>query len=155
MSSAATKALYLGAALFLAIALITIVVNIYSSSTEAAKAAPSSFSQLSTELKDQQFSAYDNTTVSGSQVINSIRRFSTEGNAGNMGLKITTGQNVSTWYYNTVSTDGNSVTKSSADNTEVTNSVSTQYVNPSGTFSAKIIRDSNQVIRAITFTQQK
>lgn len=154
MDSAPPKALYFAAGILLAIALITLAVLVYSNSTEPAKASSSEFNSLSSDLKDQKFLSFDNTTVSGSQVVNSVRRFSTEGKNGEFGIKVVTGQGNSTWYYNTVSNSGDTITSSTAATTELNNTNSSQYVNPSGIFKANIVRDSNQVIRAIEFVQQ-
>ncbi|GEL05558.1 hypothetical protein [Rummeliibacillus stabekisii] len=151
---APSKALMFGAGILLAIALITLSVLVYSTSTEPAKSATSDFNNLSTELKDQKYLSYDNTTVSGSQVVNAVRRFATEGKNNDLGLKIVTGQGNSTWYYNTVSNSGDTLTASTSSVSEINNTNSSQYVNPSGTFKANIVRDSNQVIRAIEFVQQ-
>ncbi|MFG3613467.1 hypothetical protein [Rummeliibacillus stabekisii] len=154
MTETPSSAIKFGAAILLTIALITLAVMVYSSSTEPAKSATSDFNNLSTELKDQKYLSYDNTTVSGSQVVNAIRRFSTEGKNNDLGVKIVTGQGTSTWYYNTVSNSGDTLTTSTNSVAEINNTNSNQYVNPSGTFKANIVRDSNQVIRAIEFVQQ-
>ncbi|MED3575056.1 hypothetical protein [Cytobacillus praedii] len=152
MTGNVSTALKLGAALFLTLALIGICVNVFTPSTEAAKIATTDFSATTTELKDQKYLIYDNTTISGSQVVNALRKFSTEGAAGNIGIRVKTGRGSDTWYYNNVSSNGDTVTPTSKP-TNVGNQTNTEYINPSGMFKASIIRDSNQVIRAIEFIQ--
>ncbi|MCM3317971.1 hypothetical protein M3603_15235 [Rummeliibacillus stabekisii] len=154
MSESPSSALKVAASVLFTIALITIVAIIFASSTEPAKSSTSDFNNLTTELKDQKYLNYDNTVVSGSQVVNAIRRFAAEGKNNDFGVKIVTGQGNSTWYYNTVSNSGDTLTTSTSPVSEISNTNSSQYVNPSGTFKANIIRDSNQVIRAIQFVQQ-
>ncbi|MGF9975484.1 hypothetical protein [Viridibacillus arvi] len=154
MLGSASQALKLGAGLLLTLAIISLCVVVYSASTDPAKSSTSDFNGMASELKDQKYLSYDNTTVSGSQVINAIRRFSSEGKAGNLGVQVVTGQGNSSWYFNSVSENGDSVTTSTSDISKLSDSVSPQYVNPSGTFDSIVVRDSNQVIRAIKFTQQ-
>lgn len=150
MKEATSTALMFGAALLLAIALIGLAVNVFSPSTEAAKTATTDFSQATTELKDQKYLIFDNTTISGSQVVNAIRKFEAEGKANNIGIYVKTGKNSGNWYYNTL--NGDQMTTASTP-TNVSNSTHAEYINPSGMFKATIKRDSNQVIRAIEFIQ--
>lgn len=150
MKESTSTALMFGAALLLAIALIGLAVNVFSPSTEAAKTATTDFSQATTELKDQKYLIFDNTTISGSQVVNAIRKFEAEGKANNIGIYVKTGKNSGNWYYNTL--NGDQMTTASTP-TNVSNSTHAEYINPSGMFKATIKRDSNQVIRAIEFIQ--
>lgn len=151
MKESTSTALMFGAALFLVLALIGIAVNVFSPSTDAAKTATTDFSQATTELKDQKYLIFDNTTISGSQVVNAIRKFETEGKAGNIGIRVKNGKGSDTWYYNSVVSD--TITTSGTDTTKISDSTNTQYINPSGMFKATVKRDSNQVIRAIEFIQ--
>ena len=157
MKESTSTALMFGAALFLALALIGIAVNVFSPATEAAKAATTDFSSATTELKDQKYLIYDNTTISGAQVTNAIRKFEAEGKAKNIAIQVVTGQNSGgKWYYNSFTGENGSGTiGNSADgNTaNINDSTNTEYVNPSGMFHAEVKRDSNSVIRALIFTQ--
>lgn len=152
---AAKKALFFGAGLFLTIALITLFVMIYTTASDSSKEAQSDFSGLNAELKDQKFLVYDNTTVSGSQVSNAVRKFKQEGENGNMGVYIETGKNSSgsgKWYFQNATNEDNLVEGSSTI-TSINTPSSTDYVNPSGQFKATIVRDSNNVIRGLKFVQ--
>lgn len=152
MKESTSTALMFGAALFLVLALIGIAVNVFSPATEAAKTATTDFSAATTELKDQKYLIYDNTTISGSQVVNALRKFEQDGSAGNIGIRVKTGRGSDSWYYNNVSSNGDTVTPTGKP-TNVNNATNTEYINPSGMFKASIKRDSNQVIRAIEFVQ--
>ncbi|PLR70525.1 hypothetical protein [Bacillus sp. UMB0728] len=152
MKESTSTALMFGAALFLVLALIGIAVNVFSPATDAAKTATTDFSAATTELKDQKYLIFDNTTISGSQVVNALRKFQQDGSAGNIGIRVKTGRGNDSWYYNSVSTNGDSITQA-GNPTNVSNATSSEYINPSGMFKATIIRDSNQVIRAIEFVQ--
>lgn len=144
------KALLFGAGLFLTIALITLFVIIYSTASDASKAAQNEFSGLQTELSEQTYLVYDNTKVSGSQVVNAIRKFKGQ----QIGIMVKTGKGDTSWYlYNASKPDslGNATGKPE----NIVDETSSAYINPSGTFSAKVVRDNNNVIRAIEFTQPK
>ncbi len=153
MSGTVSTALKFGAALFLVLAIIGIAVNVFSPATEAAKVATTDFSASTTELKDQKYLIYDNTTISGSQVVNALRKFKGEGDAKNIAIQVTTGKGTSTWYYNSFAADS-LVTTGGADTTNVNNSTNNEYINPSGMFKASVKRDKNSVIRALIFEQK-
>lgn len=152
MTEITPKALLFGAGLFLTLALIAISVNVFSPATEAAKAATTDFSAATTELKDQKYLIYDNTTISGSQVVNAIRKFETEGKAGNISVKVTTGNKTTTSYYNSFT--GSTIGKGGGIMPEnINDSTHAEYINPSGMFKAAVKRDKNSVIRSIEFVQ--
>ncbi|MBO0589268.1 MULTISPECIES: hypothetical protein [unclassified Sporosarcina] len=153
MKESTATALMFGAALFLALALIGISVNVFSPATEAAKAATTDFSSATTELKDQKYLIYDNTTISGSQVVNALRKFQAEGESGNIAIHVSTGKNkLGEWYYNTFSTAG--IGTGGIKPTNINKSTDPEYVNPSGMFKASVERDGNNVIRALYFAQE-
>lgn len=160
----AQRALLVAAGLFLTIALITLVVNLFGSAQEASKQAQNDFSSMQTELAAQAFDGYDNTTLTGSQVLNAIRKYN---NKTSFGIQVVTGKNTSagqtgSWYGNTVtiaggagSTNyGNVTTGGSGTLTNATTESSNDYINPSGQFRGSVIRDNNNAIRGIIFTQQ-
>ncbi|MCM3390210.1 ABC transporter permease (plasmid) [Ureibacillus chungkukjangi] len=158
MSGTVSTALKFAAGLFLVLALIGIAVNVFSPATDAAKIAQTDFSNTTTELKDQKYLVYDNTVISGSQVVNALRKFESEGKSQTLGLYVETGKNsngAGTWYYSAFDKASDSMTASSttdlSNTKEVTNA---KYINPSGMFDAVVERDSNGVIRAIKFVQQ-
>jgi len=157
MKESTSTALMFGAALFLVLALIGISVNVFSPATEAAKAATTDFSSATTELKDQKYLIYDNTTISGSQVVNAVRKFQSEGEAGNIAIQVVTGKNpTGTWYFNDFTTAGGITGDGLMKKpTNVNISTDVEYVNPSGMFKATVERDNNSVIRALIFEQGK
>jgi len=157
----AQKALVMAAGIFLAIALITIAVVLFISAQEATKTAQNNFSNIQTELSQTAFTVYDNTVVSGSQVVNALRKFSDK---DQFGIQIMTGKNRSgSWYGKTIDTlskidDPNygSVVDTippTGKMAEAINEAKPDYVNPSGKFRSRIIMDSSNVIRGIIFEQ--
>ncbi|MBQ0139976.1 MAG: hypothetical protein KBT36_11800 [Kurthia sp.] len=154
MSETTATALKFAAGIILAIVLVAIAINVFTPASDSAKAVTTDFAANTTELKDQKYLIYDGTVVSGSQVISALRKFENEATEGSIALKVETGKNnVGTWYYSQFA--GDSVTPSSTVNlANTTNVSSVDYINSSGMFNTKVTRDSNGVIRAITFTQQ-
>lgn len=163
--SNAQRALLVAAGLFLTIALITLVVNLFGSAQDASKQAQNEFSAIQTELAEQTFMVYDNTKLSGSQVLNAIRKFKDK---DSFGVQVRTGKNKATgvdgsWYHNFVlvttnpddprygqvisNTPGGSLV-------DATNEKNDDYINPSGKFKSSLIRDKSNAIRAIVFVQE-
>lgn len=164
--SNAQRALLVAAGLFLTIALITLVVNLFGSAQDASKQAQNEFSSIQTELSQQTFLVYDNTTLSGSQVINAIRKFKDK---DSFGIQVTTGKNMASghegsWYHHYIIVTDNpddpnhgNVGHSSPTGSlmRATDERDNDYINPSGKFKAKLIRDKSNAIRAIIFTQDR
>ncbi|MCM3339918.1 ABC transporter permease [Paenibacillus sp. MER TA 81-3] len=153
----AQSALKVAAGIFLTIALITIVVLLFVSAQEATKTAQNEFSSIQTELSKASFTVYDNTMVSGSQVINAIRKFYMQ---DQFGIRVVTGKNKASKgdgvYYGYEVLGNGTISRSERnENIEIAQMESQDsYVNPSGKFKAKVIIDSSNVTRGIVFEQQ-
>ncbi|EJW13874.1 ABC transporter permease [Paenibacillus alvei] len=160
----AKKALFVAAGLFLAIALITLVVNLFDSASEATKAAQNDFSEVQETLAATKFNLYENGIQTGSQVKAAIRKFA---KLESFGVQVNTGKNknngqAGAWYGNTVSLGsgpsdpsyGTVVKGGNGKMENAENELLNDYINPSGQFKGQIIRDSNNAIRGIIFTQK-
>lgn len=152
------------AGIFLTIMLITIVVIITISSQDAAKQGQTKMASITTQLSDTEFNTYNNTTLSGSQVLNAVRQYM---NLEQFGIRVVTGKqkaagnNVGTFYgnefiYEKVPDQG-SIPYPDNNNTNLTIAEDQrypEYINPSGKFKATIVRDKNNMIRGIEFVQE-
>ncbi|RJG21346.1 ABC transporter permease [Paenibacillus thiaminolyticus] len=154
----AQSALKVAAGILLTIALITIVVLLFANANEATKTAQNEFSSIQTELSRAAFTVYDNTTVSGSQVINAIRKYYSQ---DQFGIRVITGKNkannnkTGNYYGMNVLDDGSISGTSKNENIQIAQTETLDsYVNPSGKFIAKVIVDKNNVTRGIVFDQQ-
>ncbi|MBU5443161.1 ABC transporter permease [Paenibacillus sp. MSJ-34] len=157
----AQKALVMAAGIFLAIALITIAVVLFISAQEATKSAQNNFSNIQTELSQTAFTVYDNTVVSGSQVINALRKYSDK---DQFGIRVVTGKNrAGAWYGKVLKTNVGVESPEYGSITDIepdgrlafaTDEAQIDYVNPSGKFQANIVQDSSNVIRGIIFVQK-
>ncbi|MFD1886673.1 ABC transporter permease [Paenibacillus wenxiniae] len=156
----ASAALKVAAGLFLTIALITIVVVLFISAQEATKTAQNNFSGIQKELDQTQYAVYDNTNISGSQVVSSLRKFKDQ---NGFGIKVKTGKNpTGNWYFNEVNTTSSvdsvdygsvNTTKPSGSLADAMDQASGNYINPTGTFKSEIVRDRSNVVRALIFSQ--
>ncbi|MCM3702733.1 ABC transporter permease [Paenibacillus macerans] len=154
----ASSALKVAAGIFLTIALITIVVILFVSAQEATKTAQNNFSDIQTELSQASFTVYDDTTISGSQVTNALRKFQ---DRDQFGVQVKTGKNsVGEWYgyiLNIGSSSardyGSVASKSNADISDTWDEELDEYVNPSGKFKAQVVKDNSNVVRGLIFTQ--
>ncbi|OMF76752.1 ABC transporter permease [Paenibacillus glucanolyticus] len=154
MGSNATAALKLGAAVFLTIALITIVVSLFISSTDAVKEGQTQFSSIQTQLSQTRYNIYENTTLSGSQVMNAVRQFNNE---TQFGVYVQTGKNGVTYYGNTFNQTTGEI-DGTAKNTNLQpaqDETNNNYINPSGKFKSSVVRDANNMVRGIVFIQTK
>lgn len=155
----ASSALKVAAGIFLTIALITIVVILFVSAQEATKTAQNNFSDIQTELSQASFTVYDDTTISGSQVTNALRKFK---DREQFGIQVKTGKNkAGEWYGNILRISGSMnadeygsvIGASSVDISNTWNEVLNEYVNPSGKFKAKVVKDNSNVVRGLVFVQ--
>ncbi len=158
--SNAQKALVMAAGIFLAIALITLAVVLFISAQDSTKAAQSNFSNIQTELSQTAFTVYDNTMLSGSQVVNALRKFSDQ---DQFGIQIITGKNpAGQWYGKVINTGvpidsvtyGSVIGAAPGQLSHALDESNVNYVNPSGKFRAQLVHDSSNVIRGIIFRQQ-
>ncbi|EOS57206.1 MULTISPECIES: hypothetical protein [Paenibacillus] len=155
----ASSALKVAAGIFLTIALITIVVILFVSAQEATKTAQNSFSDIQTELSQAAFTVYDDTTVSGSQVTNALRKFK---DRDQFGILVKTGKNRGgEWYGDILNVNdpessefyGAVINHSNVPISNAWDERLNEYVNPSGKFKAKVVKDSSNVVRGLIFTQ--
>ncbi|MEF2964209.1 ABC transporter permease [Paenibacillus sp. M1] len=143
------------AGIFLTIMLITIVVIITISSQDAAKQGQTKMASITTQLSETEFNTYNNTTLSGSQVLNAIRQYM---NLTQFGLRVTTGKGATDYYGNRFNDSTGEITNSDTEKklnlNDAENQSEPEYINPSGQFKSTIVRDKNNMIRGIIFIQQ-
>ena len=151
------KALIMAAGVFLAIALITLAVVMFMSAEDATKSAQNKFTGVQTELSQTSFAVYDNTLVSGSQVLSALRKFSTE---DQFGIQVNTGRLSNVWYFNSINLATGaaygsvSATPPNGSLTSATDSSRADYINPQGSFVSQVIRDGSGVVHGLIFTQK-
>lgn len=133
------KIVLLGAAVLLTIGVIVVGVVLYSSGQEVVKQSEQDLSGLSQTLSMKKFENFNNTVVSGSQVINAIRMYT---ETEPITVTVKTGVSAtSDVYSNTVKY-------------EETDPASSSYINPTGQFRATLTVNASKLVTNITFTQK-
>lgn len=133
-----TTIIKLGAAVLITIAAIAIAVALFSMGADVTKSSESDIKGLSQVMVSKKYEAYNNTEVSGSNVINAIRMYA---ETGTLTVSVTTKASASSTY--------NSTSKYTISNPQ-----DNSYINPVGTFSATLTTNANGVITQITFVQK-
>lgn len=159
MDNNITKALWIGVGVLFFIAVVSIGISLLNQSTEIAQQQAAELSDIQERLSSAKFSAYDNTSVTGSQVLSCIKNFREDKDIISIQVKTNKSTNV---YLNSATFGNDNVTLGSAhdDSTvekeikEARDESNSKYINPVGKFDAQIRKDNNGVISGITFVQK-
>lgn len=140
------------AGIVVTLAIIGIVILIFSTSKEAVSESIGELSEFQTSVSESKITGYDQTVVSGAEVIYFIKDMQDE----YIGVQVVTGNGSSTWYGYTCSVgDPASIGgPSGVAISQASDETSSSYINKSGDFLGAVYRDANEVIVAVTFTQQ-
>ena len=104
---------------------------------------------LNSEFSNNDKTIYDGITVSGSEVLNAIKKFKDE----EISVKVVTSKSTTYYNYSLDTSEKNIENKSTSSVTDAKKAASKNYINPNGKFEGEIIRDSNDYIIGICFTQ--
>ena len=144
------KGLMLAAGIIITCIIISLGFYIAREASDTASSGTGQINELQAEFADTSKTMYENTEVSGSEVINVIRKFSDE----MIGVKVQTKKNTSYYIYQFSDTDGSLKNVSSLDYKTAQNAVSDNYINPTGRFLGSVVRDANGTITGLSFVQQ-
>ena len=144
------KGLMLAAGIIITCIIISLGFYIAREASDTASSGTGQINELQAEFADTSKTMYENTEVSGSEVINVIRKFSDE----MIGVKVQTKKNTSYYIYQFSDADGSLKNASSLDYKTAQNAVSANYINPTGRFLGSVVRDANGTITGLSFVQQ-
>ena len=144
------KGLMLAAGIIITCIIISLGFYIAREASDTASSGTGQINELQAEFADTSKTMYENTEVSGSEVINVIRKFSDE----MIGIKVQTKKNTSYSIYQFSDADGSLKNASSLDYKTAQNAVSANYINPTGRFLGSVVRDANGTITGLSFVQQ-
>ena len=144
------KGLMLAAGIIITCIIISLGFYIAREASDTASSGTGQINELQAEFADTSKTMYENTEVSGSEVINVIRKFSDE----MIGVKVQTKKNTSYYIYQFNDTDGSLKTASTLDYKSAQNATSANYINPTGRFLGSVVRDANGTITGLSFVQQ-
>lgn len=144
------KGLMLAAGIIITCIIISLGFYIAREASDTASSGTGQINELQAEFADTSKTMYENTEVSGSEVINVIRKFSDE----MIGVKVQTKKNTRYYIYQFNDTDGSLKNASTLDYKSAQNATSANYINPTGRFLGAVIRDANGTITGLSFVQQ-
>ncbi|ANX01234.1 hypothetical protein CSTERLE_06455 [Thermoclostridium stercorarium subsp. leptospartum DSM 9219] len=149
------KAIIIGAGVVITMAVVSIGIILMRSGQSTALATIGKLERINSELEESQYTIYDGMELSGSEVVNVIRRFKDE----YIGVMVKTNKNPSgTWYINEVVISNNTgeIKKNGtvSNISELMDEASDKYINRNGKFTGEVIRDKNGKIVALIFTQK-
>ena len=144
------KGLMLAAGIIITCIIISLGFYIAREASDTASSGTGQINELQAEFADTSKTMYENTEVSGSEVINVIRKFSDE----MIGIKVQTKKNTSYYIYQFSDADGSLKNASTLDYKSAQNAASANYINPTGRFLGSVVRDANGTITGLSFVQQ-
>lgn len=144
------KGLMLAAGIIITCIIISLGFYIAREASDTASSGTGQIHQLQAEFEDTSKTMYENTEVSGSEVINVIRKFSDE----MIGIKVQTKKNTSFYIYQFNESDGSLGAVSINDVKRAQTPSNAGYINPTGRFLGAVVRDANGTITGLSFVQQ-
>lgn len=144
------KGLILAAGVIITCVVVGLGFYIAREAKDTASGGAGKISSLNSEFSENDKTLYDGMTVSGNEVVNAIRKFDKE----KIGIKVVTGKST-TCYINNISTNENELSGQGAtsDLKNASDSKNKNYINPNGKFNGKALRDANNSIIGIKFSQ--
>lgn len=113
---------------------------------DTASSGAGQINRLNAEFMESDKVMYDGISVTGSEVVNVINKFKND----ELCVQVKTKKGEASYGY----TDTTLSSKSSHSIKETQNLKGVNYINPNGLFLGEVIRDSNNVIVGLLFTQQ-
>lgn len=143
------KGLILAAGTIITCVVISLGFFIAREAKDTASNGANQINKLNAEFVESDKVIYDGATVSGSEVINVIKKYKNE----KLGILVKTNKSKTYYGYSFDENDGDIIGQVNSKNIDPTDSDSVNYVNPYVNFVGRIIRDKNEVITGIVFEQ--
>lgn len=136
------------------IATLTLVIIMFNSNMELGKRSIDKTNAMNSQMAESDVTIYDGTTVSGSDVINAIRKFQDD----YISIEVVTGLDRSGTKYIYSSTESSGVVTMGSEITfniqSALDKTNTKYINPTGRFVGSVYRDANGNIAKLKFEQK-
>ncbi len=154
------KGLILAAGIIITCIIISLGFYIAREASDTASTGAGQINELTAEFADASLTMYDGTSVSGSEVLNVLRKYDGE----TIGILVKNSSNSSGAAYNyTINFESGSVTrgelgsKTTANKyTDARNVQNTSvYINPTGRFAGNVVRNSNGSVIGLVFAQEE
>ncbi|MFG6327835.1 MAG: hypothetical protein K1W00_13395 [Lachnospiraceae bacterium] len=143
------KGLILAAGTIITCVVISLGFFISREAKETAANGANQINKLNSEFVESDKIIYDGAMVSGSEVVNVIKKMKTD----EVGILVVTNKSSNYYGYEFDTSSGDLIKKTASDYEEACVSTNKKYINPYANFQGKVIRDQNDVITGIMFTQ--
>lgn len=143
------KGLILAAGIIITCIIISLGFYVAREARDTASNGTGQINKLQAEFADTSKTMYDGTEVSGSEVLNVIRKYSEDA----FGILVHTNKQSTYYHYQFNVTSGElekSVNNSYKNAQDVSNK---SYINPNGRFEGSVVKDANGTITGLIFTQ--
>lgn len=144
------KGLTLAAGIIITCIIISLGFYVAREARDTAVAGTGQINALQAEFTETAKTMYDGTSVSGSEVLNVIRKFAKD----TMGILVQTKKDSTYYHYRFDVENGNLLEAVKADYKMAQNVTDKKYINPTARFSGTIIRDVNGTITGLMFVQE-
>jgi hypothetical protein len=144
------KGLMLAAGIIITCVVISLGFVIAREAKDTASGGVNQLNMLNNEFVEGDKTLYDGVVVSGSEVLNVIRRFSDEA----LGILVSTNKDRTYYNYDFNEETGDIGQQTSNDYKKAQDVSSTKYINPTARFMGSIVRDVNGAITGLKFEQE-
>lgn len=145
------KGLMLAAGTIITCVIIGLGFFIAREAKDTANAGAGQISRLNAEFSESDKVMYDGMQISGSEVINVIKRFREE----EISIRVQTKKNGTTDYNYSLSNGDKTLGGKSSNTLDAAKDLKdSKYINPNGQFIGSVIRDENNTILGISFVQR-
>lgn len=142
------------AGIVITLAIISIAFIVFNIAKDGTMAGINKISAMNAQIAESDITIYDDQEISGSEVVNVIRKF----NKSYLAIQVKTGKDTSgTWYGYNASVSSGVATMGSESSSDIANAIDethVRYINPNGRFISKVYRDNNGTAIVITFLQK-
>lgn len=143
------KGLILAAGTIITCVVISLGFFIAREAKDTASNGANQINKLNSEFVESDKVIYDGATVSGSEVVNVIKKFKNE----KIGILVKTNKTETFYGYSFDENGGDILSEANSKHSDAMDSDSAKYVNPYVNFVGRIVRDKNEVITGIVFEQ--
>lgn len=148
------KAIIIGAGVVITMIVVTIGFMLMRSGQGVVQTTMGKVDRVSKEMNESEYTMYDGMEVSGSDVINLIRKYKED----YIGIYVKTKKNSGEWYIHNVTVSGTNEAEIIGESTkpisDAMDETKDDYVNPTGVFVGSVARDKNGRISALMFEQK-
>jgi hypothetical protein len=137
MENDGIKFIKIAAAVLMGLAVVGFLIYLFTIGQGITKGTDQELMGIQKSLTRAKFEQFENTSVSGAQVVSCIRN-----NAAKLTVKVTNGAGTTKTYNST-----------NPDYT-ITDPSNTAYINPTGEFTSTLVVDANKTVTGITFVQK-